>query len=107
LQLLGIKVSVLRPGAVKTNLLNDSVSELDKFCEKTEFYQCNATRFKKIVNSVESKNITAEKLSKKLYKIIKAKRVKFVYKINRNPLLLILNALPDRMQTWIIKKILK
>ena len=107
LQLLGIKVSVLRPGAVKTNLLNDSVSELDKFCEKTELYQCNATRFNKIVNSVESKNITAEKLSKKLYKIIKAKRVKFVYKINRNPLLLILNALPDRMQTWIIKKILK
>lgn len=106
-QLLGISVSVLRPGAVKTNMLPVSTKALDDFCENTTLYSCNAKRFRKIVDSVESKNVAPEKIAKKTLKIVKAKKPKHVYKINRNPLLLLLNVLPTRFQTWIIKKILK
>jgi short-subunit dehydrogenase len=106
-QLLGISVSVLRPGAVKTDMLPVSTKALDDFCENTTLYSCNAKRFKKIVDSVESKNVAPGKIAKKTLKIVKAKKPKHVYKINRNPLLLLLNALPTRFQTWIIKKILK
>ena len=74
LQLLGIKVSVLRPGAVETKLLEDSTTELDKFCESTQLYSCNAERFKRIVDSVEARSVKPEKIDKKMLKIISAKR---------------------------------
>lgn len=107
LQLLGISVSVLRAGAVETNMLGDSISELDKFCNKTELYECNAKRFKKIVESVESKSIKTEKLAKKVCKIINKKKPKFAFSINRNPLLRLLNILPEKTQFEVIKKVLK
>ncbi len=106
-QLLGISVSVLRPGAVKTDMLPISTKALDDFCNKTTLYSCNAKRFKKIVDNVESKNVPPRKIAKTTLKIVQAKKPKLVYKINRNPLLLLLNVLPTRLQTWIIKKILK
>lgn len=107
LQLLGISVVVLRPGAVKTTLLGDSTRELDAFCDNTKLYKCNAERFKKIVNDVEARNVAPEKIAKKVVKILKKKRPKHVYSINRNPLLLLLNVLPSKTQTAIIGKILK
>ncbi len=107
LQLLGISVSVLRPGAVATDMLGVSTAALDRFCENTQLYSCNATRFKKVVDGVEARRVTPEKVAKKAVKILCAKRPKYVYKINRNPLLLLLNVLPPRWQTGIIKKILK
>ena len=106
-QLLGISVVVLRPGAVKTTLLNDSTDELDKFCENTSLYKVNSKRFKKIVNGVESRHVEPEKIAKLTLKILGKKKPKQVYKLNRNPLLLLLNLLPRRMQTWAIKQVLK
>ena len=107
LQLLGISVSVLRPGAVDTGMLGVSTAALDRFCENTELYSCNAKRFKKIVDSVEARNIKPEKVGKLALKILEARKPKQVYKINRNPLLLLLNLLPKRLATYIIKLILK
>lgn len=106
-QLLGIKVSVIRPGAVKTGLLKNSTDQLDSFVENTTLYKCNAKRFKKIVDSVEAKNVLPERVAKKALKAVTAKRPRYVYNLNRNPLLLLLNVLPKRMQTSIIKMILK
>lgn len=107
LQLLGISVSVLRAGAVKTDMLGVSTSQLDNFCQKTQLYQCNAERFKNIVDSVEAKNISPEILAKKVTKITSKKNPKFAYAINRNPLLRLLNILPKKMQLFAIRKILK
>ncbi len=106
LQLLGIDVSVIRPGAVKTNILNVSIKELDALCDKTKLYKTNTQRFKKIVDSVESKSIEPIKIAKKAYKILNAKKPKFVYNVNRNFLLKVLNFLPKRFQLYIIKRIL-
>ena len=107
LQLLGVQVVVLRLGAVKTEMLGASVRALDNFCDNTKIYTCNAKRFKKIVDRVESKNVPPTKIAKKTAKILEIKNPKYVYKINRNPLLLLLNCLPQRWQTWIIKRVLK
>ena len=106
LQLLGHQVVVIRPGAIDTGLLNISLAKLEDFKQNTVIYKENATKFDEIVNSVESKKIPPEKLAKKLGKILAKKKPKFVYKINRNKLLKLLNILPNRFQTWIIKKIL-
>lgn len=107
LQLLGISVSVLRPGAVDTGMLGVSTTALDKFCERTELYKCNAKRFKTIVERVEARKIPPKKIAKKSLKILQKKGGRYVYSINRNPLLLLLNVLPKRLQTWIIRQILK
>ena len=107
LNLLGIKVSVIRPGAVKTNLLDVSTTSLDKFVNNTKIYKDNSLKFKHIVESVEAKNIEPIKIGKIAYKILKSKKPKYIYNINRNKLLRLLNVLPRRFQVWIIKQILK
>ncbi len=107
LQLLGISVSVLRAGAVDTGMLGVSTAALDRFVEKTEIYSCNAQRFKRIVDGVEAKHIPPEKIAEKAARILSEKRPRFVHHINRNPLLLMLNAMPRAAQLAVIKKILE
>lgn len=107
LQLLGVSVVVLRPGAVDTGLLDVSTRALDAFCENTALYSCNAARFKRVVESVEARKVSPEKVGRKVAKIASKRNPKYVYKLNRNPLLLLLNCQPKRLQTWIIKQILK
>lgn len=107
LQLLGIHVSVLRSGAVATDMLGVSTTALDRFCRETKLYSCNAARFKSIVERVEAGNIPTEKLAAKVCRIVTCKRPRFAYTINRNPLLRLLNVLPKGLQLWIIKQILK
>lgn len=107
LQLLGIFVSVVMPGAVKTDFLGVSNRELENFCNGTKLYRCNAERFKKIVDGVESKNVPPERVAEKAFSAVRAKKPKYVYKLNRNPLLILLNLLPKKWQTKIIAGILK
>ena len=107
LQLLGIHISVLRAGAVDTDMLGVSTDALDRFCSKTKLYSCNAKRFKDIVNRVEARHIPAQKLACKVLKILNRRKPKFSYAINRNPLLRLLHILPKRMQLWAIKKVLQ
>ncbi len=107
LQLLGMSVSVIRPGAVKTGLLSDSTRELDNFCENTRVYTCNAERFKRIVDGAEAKNVPPQRIAKTTARALAARKPKYVYNVNRNPLLRLLNALPARWQTAIIGRILK
>ena len=107
LQLLRISVSVLRAGAVDTGMLGASTDALDRFCENTELYTCNAERFKRIVDKVEARCISTKKLSGKAVRILSKRKPSFAYSINRNPLLLLLNVLPKRMQLWAIRLVLR
>ena len=107
LQLKGIRVSVLRAGAVSTDMLGASTDALDRFCQSTTLYSCNAKRFKQIVDGVEARSIAPFRIAEKVVRILAKKSPRFAYSINRNPLLLMLNALPKRLQLWIIKQVLK
>ncbi|MCI6716947.1 MAG: SDR family NAD(P)-dependent oxidoreductase [Bacilli bacterium] len=107
LQLLDIKVSVVRAGAVKTAMLGSSIKSLEEFCNKTKLYSYNAKKFKEIVNKVETKNIEPSKLACKVQKILEKKNPKFAYKINANFYLRLLSKMPKKFQFWVIKKVLK
>lgn len=107
LQLLGIQVSVLRAGAVQTDMLGVSTAALDSFCQNTKLYSCNAKRFKSIVERVEARNISPAKIAEKTVKILNKRNPRFAYSINRNPLLLLLNILPKSLQLWVIRMILR
>ena len=106
LQLLDIDVVVIRPGAVDTKMLDVSQNELDKFINKSVHYKVSGNNFKKVVESVESKNISPEKVSKLILKIISKKHPKFSYNINHNKLLKLLDILPESLRFKIIKSIL-
>ncbi len=107
LQLLGHPVTVIRPGAIDTGFLGVSTARLDRFCNTTELYKCNAEKFRNIVDRVESRKVSPDRIAGLVVRAIRAKRPRYVYKINRNPLLLLLNALPDRAQNRIIARIIR
>ncbi len=107
LQLLGIGVSIIRPGAVNTQILDVSTQRLDAFCENTQLYAYNAARFRKIVDRVEARKVPPETIARAVRRALEARHPKYVYNVNRNPLLLLLNALPARLQTAIIRAVLK
>ncbi len=106
LQLLGVRVIVLRPGAIDTGLLDVSTKRLDDFCAGTEHYACNSKRFKAIVDRVESRKIAPEKIAFYAEKALISPDPRLVYSKNRNPLLRMMHALPKRTQTFLIRQIL-
>lgn len=102
-----ITVSIVRPGAVTTPLLGDSSRALERFCETTAHYKVNAGRFRRIVDSVEARSVPPEKVADRVHRALTAKRPRRVYNLNRNPLLMLLNALPVGLQEWVLVRILK
>lgn len=106
LQLLGYKVVVVRPGAVRTSMLTVSTVQLENFCGETGLYQCNAERFREIVDRVETRNIPPERVAGVVFRALRSPRPRPVYNINRNPLLLLFHILPMRIQLLLIRKVL-
>ena len=103
---LGIKVILLRPGAINTGMLPESNKQIEDFCERTKVHQESAKKFLDITNKIETKNIAPEELAKLIVKIVGRRHPKYVYRKNNNFLLKLLNALPDRWQTRIITKLI-
>ena len=106
LQLLGHSVTVVRPGAVKTAMLPASVEKLERFCADTRLYRVSAGRFRKIVEAVESRGVPPEKIAEVIARELRARRPRLTRNVNRNPLLLLYQLLPERMKLWAIRKIL-
>jgi short-subunit dehydrogenase len=106
LQLLGYKVSVIRPGAVKTGFLGQSQRRIEEFCNRTELYKDTSKRFLGLVNSIETANVEPSRIAEIILKALNANRPRYVYNINRSPLLRLLNAMPQRLQNYVIKRIL-
>lgn len=106
LNLLGIKVIILRPGAINTGLIDESIRNVERIEKETVLYKDNAPLFRKIVEKNESKTIEAIKLAKLINKILNKKNPKLLYKINLNFKLILLSIFPKRMQLYIIKKMI-
>ena len=106
LQLLGYQVVLIRPGAIDTGMIDISLDRLNRFVDSTEYYKENSRKFKDIVDSVENRKIHPSKIANLIYKVSEKKKPRYVYTINRNKSLILLNCLPQRTQNWIIKKIL-
>ncbi len=106
LQLIDKQVVVIRPGAVDTSFIEVSNSRLENFTNNTSLYKYNAQKMMDIIHKIESRKIPPEKIAQLVNKILLKKKPRYTYKINRNPLLLLLNAMPQRFQNWVIRKIL-
>jgi NAD(P)-dependent dehydrogenase (short-subunit alcohol dehydrogenase family) len=107
LQMLGMRVSVLRPGAVETVLLDNSVSRIRSFTERTALYPNVAEKFLRVTNRVETKSVPPERVAKKIAKILSKKHPRFQYSLNRNLLLRLYGVLPKRLKLFAIRTYLK
>ena len=107
LQLLGHKVVVIRPGAVRTSLLDVSQSRIEKFCSGTELYRNTSRRFLRLVNRIETSSVDPNKIALKVQKALESRNPRYVYNINRSLLLRLMSALPQHFQNYVIRKILK
>ena len=107
LALRNIHVSVIRPGAVNTGLLGTSTRALERFCCHTENFAPNAKHFKEIVDRVEAKSVPPQRVADLAFRSLTEKHPRYVYNLNRNILLRLMSALPDHLQIFILKQILK
>ena len=58
-------------------------------------------------NSAVADALILSRIAEKVSRILRSRRPRFAYSINRNPLLLMMNVLPKKMQLWAIRQVLK
>lgn len=107
LNLLDYKVITIRPGAFNTDLANNSLIKTKELMNKTKLYKTHSKNFYNLVKKFMGKPSNVNKITKIYYKALTKKKPKLIYKKHTNPLLVILNVLPKRLQCFIIKKIVK
>ncbi|MBR4426895.1 MAG: hypothetical protein IKS77_04260, partial [Spirochaetales bacterium] len=78
----------------------------EDFCNSTEYYKNTSRRFLNLVNKIETANVSPDRIASAVLKALKSKHPRYVYNVNRSILLKMLNALPQRMQNSIIKRVL-
>lgn len=106
LQLLGVPVITVRPGAFKTELLGQSSGEMLRFKENTEFYRGNLDRIAHIMEGQFGTAKDPEVLAKVFWKAAGSPHPKLRYTINANFLLKLYSVLPRRVQAFALRRIL-
>ena len=107
LNLLGQKVITIRPGAFNTELAHGSLVKTKELTEKTVLYKGQSKKFYSLVKMFMGKPMPPQKIAPTYYKALTAKRPKLVYTKHLNPLLLLMNILPKRLQCFAVKTLLK
>ena len=107
LNLLGQRVVTLRPGAIETPLARGNAEATQKLCNKTVLYKQESQYFGGIVKRFTGTPMPAEKLAVLVEKITRRKKPKYIYAKHRNFGLWLLNALPKRLQCFIVKKLVQ
>ena len=106
LGLLGQKVITVRPGAVETPLQNSSLSGTEALAEKTKLYKKQSKHFLYFVKHFMGTPMKPEKMARKIARIHEKRHPRLIYKIHQNAGLVLLSALPKRMQCAVIRWLL-
>lgn len=105
LMLKAISTVLIRPGAIQTSIMDETVNFSPK--NSGSLFE---EEFKKFTGSVPKyigKVNPPDEVAQLVFKAATAKKPKRVYKINHNPWVTLLSALPKRLQDWSIKRQLK
>ena len=107
LNLLGQKVITIRPGAVKTNLSDGSLTKTLELTKNTVLYKEQSNNFYKLVKNFMGTPIAPIKMAKTYYKALVTKHPRYIYNKHRNPGLVLLSILPKKWQCAIVKALVK
>lgn len=104
--LLGQTVVTVRPGAIGTPLCHASLTDTERLAENTKLYRAQAHRFLSITKRFMGTPIPPERLAPLLYRATVCKHPRLVYHKHRSPGLVLLGALPLRLQCALIRLLL-
>lgn len=110
----GIEVSIIEPGAIATPIWDKSLQisldvEKDMPVEAKHLYEAAAARIRETMSMAAARAIPPDAVVKAVLHALTAKRPKTRYLVGRDAKLraIMLKWLPDRLQDWILKKVLK
>lgn len=107
LALIDIPVITIRPGAVDTRLLNDSLISMENMCKKTRLYRTNTEKFRNIMDRKFGRSMPPDKLAEIIYRTSVVTNPRASYTVGAGLGLRFFSALPARIQAKILKKLLK
>ncbi len=105
LGLFGIRLILIRPGAINTNLLEE-VKSVSNPVENSKYEKYFKT-FSKIAQNDVGKMVEPAKVAKLIQKALLAKRPKKIYSINRNNKISLLANFPQRWIDYFVVKAVK
>ena len=110
----GIEVSIIEPGAIATPIWDKSLQishdvEKDMPVEAKHLYEAAAARIRETMSVAAARAIPPDAVVKAVLHALTAKRPKTRYLVGRDAKLraLMLKWLPDRLQDWLLKKVLR
>lgn len=104
LALLGVRLSILRPGAINTPFLDDLEAMKGRIGDSR--YKEYLLRFSEKAPKQIRKIVPPEKAAAVVVKILKARKPRRYYHVNNNPMLRIAERMPDRWTDYFMRKLL-
>ncbi|MBO7086446.1 MAG: SDR family NAD(P)-dependent oxidoreductase [Bacilli bacterium] len=104
---LGIKVVKIQSGSMKTKMLTKADSEYQEMLNNTKYFKSPLTTMKYMMDREITKNANPNLIANLMLKILKVKKPKIRYRIKNSKALRFMNALPEKMQDNIYKKVIK
>ena len=102
----GQKVVEIKPGAIRTKLSEGSLTDLAAFAESTELFRKQAGRFIRIAKTFMGTPLEPEKAAALIVRAAARKHPRTVYTLHRNPGLILLGLLPQKVQCLLIRLLL-
>jgi NAD(P)-dependent dehydrogenase (short-subunit alcohol dehydrogenase family) len=107
LQLLGVRVIAVRPGAFRTSLVDESGRELSRLTENTQLYAGRLGRIRRIMDAQTASAGDPKRLAEVYLRIVMTARPRLRYSVNASLGLKAYSALPRGLQALIMRRLLK
>ena len=107
LQLLGVRVITVRPGAFRTALVDESGKEFQRLMENTRLYAGRLGRIERIMNGRTGKSGDPKTLAEVYLRAVTAAHPRIRYNVNASLGLKLYSAMPRRLQALVMRLLLK
>ena len=107
LALLGQTVVTVRPGAVETPLVGGTVAAAERLECETRLFRREAVHFTRLTARFMGTPMKPERLAPTIFRAATARRPRLAYAKHRHPGLVLLSALPKRLQIAIVRLLLR
>ncbi len=104
LHLKGIRMAIIRPGAIRTRLAGEVEHLVNPV--QDSMYEKEFARFAELAPRFRGRILSPEKTAGKIYRITTRRHLRSVYRINNNPLLSLIAIIPERWMMRILKLML-
>lgn len=104
---LDIKVIKIQSGSLNTRMLNKANDEYDVLINNTKYFKSPLTTLKGMMTKELKKTNNPDIIGKLIIKILGKKKPKICYRVKNSFALRFVNSLPERLQDYIYKKVIK